>query len=137
MGDLNTHDVFLTVGKHKGERLTRVPVSYLRWMANESDHSMKELAAAEIKRRGHTLPTVELSGHAIDNASLRVRRIWHETKKPEEGLYSWLIRMVTEAMERGSSVDGAYFHNGMKLVVAQGEEYPVLKTVMVAKEPTP
>jgi hypothetical protein len=133
MKPLDTHDVIMPSGKHRGERLTRVPVSYLRWMANSPAHSLRELAKAEIDRRGHALPTVELSGHAIDNASLRVRKIWHETKKADEGLYSWLMRMVVEAMASGAPVDGAYFHNGMKLVVQQGEEFPVLKTVMAKK----
>lgn len=133
MSDLNTHDVLMPSGKHKGERLTRVPVSYLKWMANESGHSMRDLANAEIKRRGHVMPTIELSAHAIDNASLRVRKIWHETKLNEdEGLYTWLVRMVTEAMQ-SPSADGVYYHHGMKLVVAQGEEFPTLKTVTRGK----
>ena len=133
---LNTHGVIMPAGKHKGELLTRVPVSYLRWTANEAGHSMRALAKAEIERRGHALPTVELSGHAIDNASLRVRKIWHETKRDDnEGLYTWLMRMVSEAMANGQPTDGAYFYKGMKLVIEQGEEFPVLKTVMQKKAP--
>lgn len=133
--DLNTHGVLMPNGKHKGERLTRVPVSYLKWMSNEPSHSMRDLAKAELARRGHKNPTVELTAHAIDNASLRVRKIWHETRGPEEGLYSWLTRMVVEAMASGEPVDGAYFYQGMKLVVEPGEEFPVLKTIMPKRAP--
>ena len=133
--DLTPHDVFLPNGKHKGERLTRVPVSYLKWMANERGHAMAALAMAELKRRGTKIPTIELSGHAIDNASLRVRKIWHETRGENEGLYSWLMRVTTEAMAAGEPVDDTYYHLGMKLVVQPGEEFPILKTIMPKVDP--
>lgn len=129
--DLNTHDITLTNGKHAGERLTRVPASYLRWMANESSHSMKEYAKAELKRRNHQLPNVELSGHAIDNASLRVWRTWCELRNQNEGIYSWLMRITLEAIEKGEKHEsGKIKYLGMKLVVETGEEFPVLKTIM-------
>lgn len=35
MGDqISTHGIRLEFGRHKGKLLTRVPVSYLRWMIN-------------------------------------------------------------------------------------------------------
>lgn len=130
----NTHDVLLTFGKHKGERLTRVPVSYLRWGMNEREFNpeWKTLFRAEFERRGTTIPEIELSGHAIDNASLRVRKIWHETAlSKDEGLYSWLHRVSLEAIEKGERLEsGKIKYIGMKFVIEQGEEFPILKTVM-------
>jgi hypothetical protein len=132
--DPNTHDVMMEFGKHKGERLTRVPLSYVKWMMNEVKMSdrWKGLAKAEFKRRGAPDITVELSGHAIDNASLRVRKIWHETARDkEEGLYTWLQRMTLEALEKGERLEsGKIKYLGMKFVIEQGEEFPVLKTIM-------
>ena len=127
---LNTHGVEMTFGKHKGELLTRVPVSYLRWMINEKTQ-MHELAKAEFERRGDTMPKVELSGHAIDNASLRVRKIWHENRGQDEGLYSWLQRVTLEALKDGERLEsGKIKYLGMKLVIVEGEEFPTLKTIM-------
>lgn len=131
---MNTHGVMLPFGKHKGEALTRVPASYIRWMANQTEMQgeWKELAKAEQKRRGNTIPLIELSGHAIDRASLHVRKIWHETAlSPDEGLYSWLQRVTLEAIEKGEKLDnGKIRYLGMKFVIMQGEEFPVLKTIM-------
>ncbi len=131
---MNTHGKIIEFGKHKGTLFTRLPVSYLRWMINEKTRDW-EIAKAEFERRGDTMPKVELSGHAIDNASLRVRKIWYETRRDNEGIYSWLQRMTLEAIEHGEHIDGgekiAYL--GMKFVVAQGEEFPTLKTIMRGK----
>jgi hypothetical protein len=127
---INTHGVTINFGKHKGELFTRLPVSYLRWMINEKA-PMVEYAKAEFERRGDTMPKVELSGHAIDNASLRVRKIWHETRGDDEGLYSWLMRMTLEAIEHGEKLDsGKIKYKGMKFVIVEGEEFPSLKTIM-------
>lgn len=128
---LNTHGVTISYGKHNGELITRLPVSYIRWMIN-SNAPMAEYARAELERRGDTMPTIELSGHAIDNASIRVRKIWHETKlSGDEGIYSWLMRVTTEAISRGEKLEsGKIRYLGMKFVVEQGEEFPVLKTIM-------
>jgi len=125
-----THGVKINFGKHKGDLFTRLPVSYLKWMVN-SKAPMADIAKAEFERRGDTMPLVELSGHAIDNASLRVRKIWHEDRGDEEGLYSWLQRVTLEAIKHGKKLEsGKIKHKGMKLVIEQGEEFPVLKTIM-------
>jgi len=115
---------------HKGELFTRLPVSYLKWMINNKA-PQHDVARAEFERRGDTLPKIELSGHAIDNASLRVLKIWHETRGNNEGLYSWLQRVTLEAIENGVRLDsGKIKYLGMKFVVVEGAEFPVLKTVM-------
>lgn len=127
---LNTHGIKINYGKHKDELFTRLPVSYLRWMVNEKA-PMHEYAQAEFERRGDTMPKVQISAHAIDNASLRVRKIWHETRGEEEGLYSWLTRITLEAIQNGEKLDsGKIKYLGMKLVIKQGEEYPSLLTIM-------
>lgn len=128
---MNTQGLRLSFGKHKGELFTRVPISYLRWMCNEENVPQKDIAKAEFERRGDTMPKVELSGHAIDNASLRVRKIWHETKEKSEGLYTWLQRMVLEAWENGEHLEsGKIKYKGMRLVIKQGEEFKSLLTIM-------
>ena len=126
---INTHGQRIEFGKHKGELFTRLPVSYLKWMIYENAQQ-SDIAKAEFERRGDTMPEVELSGHAIDNASIRVRKIWHETKNENEGIYSWLQRMTKESLEANNVHNGKYKHKGMKLVIEQGEEFPVLKTIM-------
>jgi hypothetical protein len=132
VNDINPHGVRIKFGKHAGELVTRVPVSYLKWMINEKT-LQHETAKAEFERRGDTMPKVELSGHAIDNASLRVRKIWYETSNENEGLYSWLQRMTLEALAQDEPIDGKVHYNGMKLVIAEGEEFPTLKTIMRIK----
>lgn len=127
--DINTHGARIEFGKHRGELFTRLPVSYIKWMINENTRQ-SDIARAEFERRGDTMPKVELSGHAINNASLRVLGVWKDTRQENEGLYSWLERMTLEAIESGATINGKLVHNGLKLAVEEGEEYPVLKTIM-------
>jgi len=130
MAGIDPHGKQIAFGKHKGELFTRLPVSYLKWMINNKTQDW-EIAKAEFDRRGDTMPVVELSGHAIDNASIRVRKTWHETKNDGEGLYSWLQRMTLEAIEKGEKLDsGKIKYKGMKFVIVEGEEFPTLKTIM-------
>lgn len=130
---MDTHNLIVDFGKHSGERWTRVPVSYLKWMANEPSFAddKRAIANAELKRRGTVTPEIEVSGHAIDRASLQCRKIWHETALDEnEGLHAWLCRMATEARNHGETLEsGKVKYQGMKFVFAEGELYPVLKTV--------
>lgn len=133
---INTHNLLVTFGKHKGERWTRIPLSYLRWLVNERTQ-YSDIAAAELERRGSNLLTnksVELSGHAIDKASLRLRKRWHETKVDEnEGLFTWLERMSEEALEVAYSPEQQnIIYKSIKFVFMRGAIYPVLKTVMPA-----
>lgn len=134
--EIDPQDVVLDFGKHVGKHLTEVPHGYVRWMANERDLGSRAppwnaLAKAEYERRGLTLPTLELSMHAVNNASLRVRKRWHQTAlSPEEGLYSWLRRVTAEAIERGErGPEGRIHYLNMTFVMEQGNEFPVLKTI--------
>lgn len=135
MNKPDTHNVTIDFGKHKGERWTRLPISYLKWMLNEmpKDSDKWAMADSELERRGDTMPTdVEISNHAIDKASLRVRKQWHEDRGQDEGLYSWLTRICTEALEIKSK-DGQserVNYKGCKLIFTYGNYFPTLKTVM-------
>jgi uncharacterized protein (DUF3820 family) len=130
MTEINTHGLTIDFGKHKGELFTRLPRSYIRWMINEKCPNW-EIAKAEFERRGDTMPKVELSGHAIDNASLRVISIWQTRMSLHEGFYSWLQRMTLEAIEHGEPMgDQIHWYKGMKFCIAEGEEFPTLKTIM-------
>lgn len=132
---IDPHGKTIAFGKHKGELFTRLPRSYLVWMINQ-EAPQWEIAKAEFYRRGDTMPKVEVSNHAINNASLRVLDIWQATREPDEGLYSWLERMTLEAVAQGAMICGTAKSSGkihykrMKLVVSEGAEFPVLKTIM-------
>ena len=126
---MDTHGLKIDFGKHQGEFFTRIPVNYLKWMINNQT-KQHLIAKAEFERRGDTMPSVELSGHAIDNASLRVLGIWQEKSQDGEGFYSWLQRITLEAIEHGIEKKGKIRYIGMKFVVIKGDEFPVLKTIM-------
>jgi len=130
---VDTHGLIVTFGKHKGERWTRVPVNYLRWCVNEisEDREAHKIAKAELARRGDTMPTdIKISNHAINSASLRIIEKWHEDRKQNEGLYSWLVRICEEALtDQSDCKRDRIVHKGCVLIFAYGNEYPTLKTV--------
>lgn len=124
MQDINTHNLIVRFGKHKGERWTRVPVSYLQWLSNEGQGEPKEIARAELKRRGTTPKTdLELSGHAIDRAS-QVTDEWKE-----KGVHSWLTVLATEALAQADGHTEVEY-KGYKFAFSYGDDYPVLKTII-------
>lgn len=129
---MSTHGLTIGFGKHKGELFTRLPVAYLRWMVNEQT-AQADIAAAELARRGTVLPDLEISGHAIDRASLRVRKVWHHDRADDEGLHAWLCRVSAEVLAAGPlPTDGKVKHPRlpMALVFEAGTHYPTLKTVI-------
>ncbi|MEA3537640.1 MAG: hypothetical protein U9R73_00755 [Pseudomonadota bacterium] len=129
--EINTHGYRMAHGRHHGELITRVPVSYLKWMIRER-HTEAKYAQAELDRRGTVTPEIEISGHAIDSASLRVRKIWHETRGKDEGLHAWLCRMAVQARAEGVPKGDKIEFGGVLWVFTEGE-WPLLKTVMRAK----
>lgn len=131
MGVPDTHHWRMPNGRHKGERITRVPVSYLKWMVNVR-HSEAAMAAAELERRDTVTPDLEVSGHAIDRASLLCRRIWHETSDEGEGLHAWLVRLAREALDHGEvhTEPGRYEYEGLSFRFQMDGVWPVLKTVL-------
>jgi len=130
---INPHGLICDFGRHRGTPYTQMPVSYLRWMVG-CNHSRAAIAQAELDRRGTPLPEIDISGHAIDRASLRVRRTWHESRAEDEGLYSWLVRISTEALERNETDSrGRFLHDKVKLVIELDGRWPVLKTIYPRK----
>jgi len=134
MSTATTHDWRMPNGKHRGERITRIPVSYLKWMVNEG-HSCADKAEAELKRRGTVTPELDVSGHAIDRASLRCQHVWRETREEDEGLHAWLCRMAADAIAHGTPHKdrGRYAWKGLSFRFEMDHRWPVLKTVMPEK----
>jgi hypothetical protein len=133
---VNTHNLIVDFGKHKGERWTRLPISYLKWLINDGTQ-YANIARSELERRGHTeLGDMEIRGHAIDRASLFCWKVWKETKNKDEGLHAWLYRIALEALERGE-VTGeekeGRVYMGLRFVYEFGDIYPTLKTVINKK----
>ena len=119
-------------GRHKGKSIEHVPVGYLKWMVNEH-HTQAGWAESELKRRGTTFPNLDISGHAINRASLCCKWEYRETRNENEGLHSWLVRMAEAALERGiprPGHEGQYALHGMSFRFTTEHEWPVLKTVL-------
>ena len=125
---MNTHGLVVDFGKYKGELYTRVPVSYLKWMV-QSGHSKSDIAVSELDRRGTVTPEIEVSGHAIDRASLHCLDIWKKTRNKDEGLHAWLCRKAVESRLSDPDSSGRYYCNGMCFVFEEGK-WPALKTVI-------
>ncbi len=124
-------------GKYAGTAWTRVPVSYLRWMVN-SGHPQARQAEVEIKRRGTVLPTMEITGHAIDRVSSLFINKWRVTRYPDEGLHTWLHRTAETALKANRRDDaGRVIHEDMLFAFAEEDQWPVLKTVMRNPKFTP
>lgn len=133
--DPETH---VTFGQHIGERWTRVPINYLRWMWN-NNHTHLEYAAKEMERRGMAFTKVEmeLSGHAIDRASTHdeIRRSWErEGLVHGVGLSRWLTRLAAEAHKTPPTRSGQRVFSGFVFEFFEGEAWPVLKTIYPVKD---
>ena len=129
------HDFVMPFGRHKGVRLVHVPVSYLTWMVGAGvNHAT--LAERELARRGTTIPTLDVSGHAIDRASLLCRSFWHEERvRTGCGIHAWLVKLAQEALDKGTKTeDGKIIHAGMKFTFQIDGKWPVLMTVRPAKK---
>ncbi len=124
-------------GKYQGERWTRIPISYLKWLVN-SNSQHANIAQAEMDRRGITTPTdLELSGHAIDRASMYCIQQWRHTKNKHEGLFSWLYRKAVAALSEGEVIgleSEGRLYEGMKFIYKFGEIYPTLVTIINPEE---
>ncbi len=129
----NTHGWLMPNGRHKGVVITRVPVSYLKWMVNIR-HAYADYAQSELDRRGTVTPEIDISGHAIDRASLLCRKTWHATEREGEGIHAWLVRVAQEALERGYPAEsGRYEWIGLSFRFEMDGVWPVLKTVLPGK----
>lgn len=129
----NTHGYRLKRSqKHRNELITRVPVGYLKWMVNVG-HQEAPYAEAELKRRGTVTPEFDISGHAIDSASLRLFKLWDTQRRKDEGLHAWLCRMTAGALKNGEMINESITYRGIRYVFAADGVWPVLKTVMRRK----
>jgi hypothetical protein len=126
---IETHGLKINFGKHKGELFTRLPLTYIKWMIN-GNTPLADIAKAELKRRGSKLPEIELSRHAIDRASLYLLVKWSTDCNDNEGLATWLERVTLEALAQGVPIGNKIHYKGMKFVIKEGEEFPILVTVM-------
>lgn len=132
---MNTHGLTIEFGKHRGELWTRVPVNYLKWIINEPGmaENVKEIARAEMERRGSVTPDLDISGHAIDRASLLLGKTWLNTRNHDEGIHAWLCRVAAAALVDGEKLpSGKIRYKGMKFVFETDGCWPVLKTVTPA-----
>ena len=138
---INTHNLIIDFGKHKGERWTRLPIGYLKWLINDRTQ-YANIAKSELERRGTVLKhELEISNHAIDRASLSCRKIWHETSNKGEGIHTWLYRIASEAIKsvNKSAMKSNYRlkvknYNNMSFVFKFGAVCPALLTVMPYKK---
>lgn len=126
---LDTHDLTIDVGKHAGERFTRLPVSYLRWMVSVR-HAMAHIAQAELDRRGTVTPDLDVSGHAVDRASQCALPCWQSTREGDEGLHAWLCRIAAEALKNPPRRPGEWTWGPLLLKFDTDTVWPVLKTVI-------
>lgn len=140
MGTIDTKDTVISFGRHCGERLQRVPVGYLIWASGQGGIPQKEFIEAELERRGSTIPEIDVSGHAIDRASLigEIRKIWKKTSTTNEGLHTWLCRVALESRTQGvyekvGNGDAIAYYLDLKFVFAEGIR-PALKTVIPKKK---
>lgn len=80
------------------------------------------------------MPEIEVSGHAIDRASLLCRHFWHEDRKRTgAGLHAWLCRVAKEAHDKGQRMDGGkILYSGMKFAFSDDTKWPVLMTIRPA-----
>lgn len=137
MTEINTHGLIVDFGRHKNTPWTRVPLGYLKWMIR-SEHDKKDIAKAEMDRRGSHTPECEISGHAIDRASQSCISRWMDNRDGNEGLHAWLARSVMEAVGGAGERDARerYIHNGLKMVIQmEAHHWPVLITVMPGRRP--
>lgn len=141
---MNTHDAIMPFGKYEGQRVTRVPVSYLRWAVSNGAETIvetkdgkfpfKDVAKAEIERRGERNQNIEVSHHAIDRASLYFLPKFRLEHGHMEGLASWITRLAWEAWKDRKpgdrQIDGTWKieSHGIKFIIEE-MVVPVVKTV--------
>lgn len=135
--ELSTHNYLLPRGRYAGHRITRVPVKYLFYLIN-SKSDLKEIAQSELARRKCPVPDIDLSAHAVDQASLRLLKRWRELGNKDEGIFSWLLRVGTQALKSGTYTgDNKIAYKKMLFVFDIEPDMPVLKTVMLNPKKKP
>lgn len=131
--EIDTSNLKIKFGRHKGELWTRLPLGYLKYLINTNSRA-KEIAYAELKRRGTVLDIdIDVSGHSMDRASIHCLNEWRKSKERNEGLYSWLARMAKEAIRNGKRITPTKIqYMDMIFCFTYGYLNPVLKTVYMS-----
>lgn len=130
MSTTETHHYRMKLGRYKGERLTRVPQSYLRWIVKQGDsHAEHDLALAELNRRGCVLPCIDISAHAIDRASQRLLKHWRKMREGDEGLHAWLARISMDAIAHHGKREGQLTYRGIVFDVTPDGVWPTVRSV--------
>lgn len=128
----------------KGQRLGCISMHSLRslnaYAISTERYFLAAITLEEIERRmqrsGGVSKNIEISGHAVDSASVRCADLWRRHRKEEEGLHSWLSRMAEEALSKDARRDKCspnadrvhIFHKGMNMIFSI-DPYKVLITV--------
>jgi len=73
---------------------------------------------------------LQISGHAVDRASLRALDIWKGHRLPTEGLHTWLRRAGKTALAQPPDSLGFHHHLGLCWAFEDGDGWPVLKTIV-------
>lgn len=134
---INTHNLIVDFGRYRGERWTRLPLEYLRWLGNQESHN-SEIARAEMERRGSVVDMeVEISSHAIDRASEKHLDKWLKEKHMLGGIHHWLHFRACLARDKSKTrqyknVGQKYkvTDNGMKFLFEKGKLYDKLVSIM-------
>ena len=118
-------------GKHKGERWTRLPISYLKWLIN-AETNYADKAREELKRRGTILThEIKFLGHAIDRFYQRYGKA--HIRRPyiikQGGIYSCLYKFAEKALEIADGKEKVKYKN-LKFVFKYQELTTTLITVM-------
>lgn len=122
---------FITFGKHQGERWTRIPISYLRWLIDVGSQWSGD-AKKELDRRGTVLEhEIVLTGHAIDRFYLRYNKAGfvRDDIKEMGGIYSSLYKIATEALRQANGAEEVKYKK-LKFIFRYGELDTTLVTVM-------
>lgn len=117
--------------QYPNEKITRVPRRHLLKMVSEGDPEA-DVARAELQRRGTRIENLEVSAHAVDQASKQLLRIWRKDRQRDEGLYTWLGRVagagLVDAAAHGRDPQRFDFQ-GITFVFDNDGVLPVLLTV--------
>jgi hypothetical protein len=117
-------------GRFHGHRITRVPLSHLKYMVTTGNPNA-DRALAEMKARGTITPCLDVTGHAVDRASQKLLKLWRHDRDGSEGLHSWLARVAQEALEKKppAGAPERRHHKGIRFIFKFEFGWPVLQSV--------
>lgn len=123
---------YIGFGRYSGTPWTRLPISYLRKLANSGYGSGQAQARLELERRGLSVEDedIEITLHAVDRASLKLIGRWKKEARGELGFASWIKKGAQEAIRQGQFVgNNRYVYNGVVYVVVSGHIVPSVVSV--------